>query len=1456
VTGSVAPAAVRWVQQRRNADADGPARAPGRWLVAGSVLLTLLVFAQAPGRIVSDTKLDMPIDPGAFLVRALHLWDPTANLGQLQNQAGGYLFPMGPFFAAGEAVGLPAWVVQRLWMAALLVAAFVGVARLLDRMRVGTPHTRLVAALAYALAPRVLALLGTNSAELLPTCVLPWTLLPLIDGWRRRSPRRAAIWSGLAFVAMGGVNAATVVGVASVPAMWILTRPAGARLRLAGWWLFAVALAVAWWFVPLALLAGYGFPFLPYTETASATTSSAGLIAATRGTSDWVTWLVVDFHAWWPAGFTAAVSPVMVVLTAALAGCGLAGLFRQDMPERRFLMLSATAGLLLLTVGHASDLAAPFAAQMRQLLDGTLSPLRNMHKFDPLLRLPLAAGVAHLLARPSRTHRQRAASAASVLAVAALAVTAVTSQVVTPGGFTRIPPYWTQATGWLGEHAGQGATLLLPASAFGEYAWGRTLDEPAQALMSGRWVARGLVPPGSVGLTRLLSAIDEQVGSGRGSPGLAPVLARMGVRYVLVRNDLDLSRTTAEPLSVARALADSSGLRLVAEFGPRVGGTVPGQQVLDHGLAQWLPSLQVYEVDGAGSPVSAYDVDRLVRVVGAPEGVLALADAGLLGAPTLLNGDPGPARRTLLTDSLRRREMDFGRVRENVSATFGPGDVHRFDRPTTDVIDAAWPPGSQAQVRYRGVTEVAASSSAADATARLDPHGHEFLPFAALDADPGTAWLSAGESSPVGQWLQVRLDTPRSPDHLDVTFTADPQRDATVSRVRVETDAGRLDQAVAGPGTQRLSVPPGPTSTLRLVVTAVAGQDLPGRRVGIATLAIPQLTPERYVVLPVPPSDAQPDVYASREAATPPCLPWDLHWLCSPTQQRRTEEPGGLRRVFSVPQDSAPQVRVWAQPVSGAALDRLLYGRLGVTATASSQAYDQPVAGAYAAVDGDPSTSWSARPDDTLPSISLRWPVARTVTGLHLLLPAAGASSRPYQVQVTSPDGTRLAPVGLDGGASFPALRSDRITVSFPRTQTSTTTDRRTLREDVLPLAIAELTVAGAPHRPRADWPATVAVPCGQGPDVRLDDTVIQTGGTVTVHDLLAQPAVELRTCADPLTLRAGQHTLVAPAGALFNPTAVYLGRPAAARPDGPGVQVLSWGATLRTVQVPADRSTVLVVHENANAGWQATVDGTRLQPVRVDGWQQGYLVPAGTSGLVTLRYAPDRLYRWSLLAGLLGLVILIGLALLPVRRPGADPRWAGPVDGGTPTSPTPTTPTTPATSATSANPATPAAPAATATPATPAAPATAATRTTPATLATPGTLATPATGRGRAGALAAVRDWPPWLALLVAGWLAGVVGLLIAAAVLALRRRRLLWRLHGGLVCGLLVLLAGVSQALSIRFGGGTALAPRLADLLGDGLPQTLCLVAWLGVLAAIPPAAGPRHVPHAGNAPPLDPG
>ena len=57
-----------------------------------------------------------------------------------------------------------------------------------------------------------------------------------------------------------------------------------------------------------------------------------------------------------------------------------------------------------------------------------------------------------------------------------------------------------------------------------------------------------------------------------------------------------------------------------------------------------------------------------------------------------------------------------------------------------------------------------------------------------------------------------------------------------------------------------------------------------------------------------------------------------------------------------------------------------------------------------------------------------------------------------------------------------------------------------------------------------------------------------------------------------------------------------------------------------------------------------------------VNGWQQAWVLPAGTSGTVTLSFAPNSLYRAGLAGGLALLPLLALLAWWPPRRRTRDP--------------------------------------------------------------------------------------------------------------------------------------------------------------------------------------------------------
>ena len=417
----------------RPASGDGSSAVDGRlrhvlWLVVGCLVLAALAFLTRPGYIIADTKIDMALDPLQFLKRALQLWDP-AQFGQLQNQAVGYFVPMGPFFVLGKLMALSPWIVQRLWLTVVFIAAFLGTVRLALRLDIGTPGTRIAAGFAYALAPRALALMGVNSGEFLPAAMLPLMLIPLVRLLRhghemdRRGRIRAAAQSAVAVALCSGMNAASVVAMLTLAVIYVLTgQRSWPRWRTLVLWVPAVALATLSWTIPLLLLGKYGVSILPYTESAAVTTSVTSLSNALRGTEDWTTYLVVNGKAWWPVGFITSTAALPTILTGLIAGLGLGGLATKRMPERRFLLWALLAGIAIILSGYVSGLGNPLVGPIDHVINGPLAPLRNLRKFDPLIRLPLALGLAQLLAsiRLPRLVIAVRLAAAGALAIVAL----------------------------------------------------------------------------------------------------------------------------------------------------------------------------------------------------------------------------------------------------------------------------------------------------------------------------------------------------------------------------------------------------------------------------------------------------------------------------------------------------------------------------------------------------------------------------------------------------------------------------------------------------------------------------------------------------------------------------------------------------------------------------------------------------------------------------------------------------------------------------------------------------------------------------------------------------------------------------------------------------------------------------------------------------------------------------
>ena len=149
-----------------------------------AALAFLLALIQRPGEASSDTKIGLHVDPIGFLGDVASAWSATEDLGHVQGgQYGGYLFPMGPFFALGRLIGLSPWLVQRLWLGLVLALAAWGTVRLLDALLErprGTAHV--VAGLLILLNPYVAVFSARTSVTLLGYAALPWLLLCVVRG--------------------------------------------------------------------------------------------------------------------------------------------------------------------------------------------------------------------------------------------------------------------------------------------------------------------------------------------------------------------------------------------------------------------------------------------------------------------------------------------------------------------------------------------------------------------------------------------------------------------------------------------------------------------------------------------------------------------------------------------------------------------------------------------------------------------------------------------------------------------------------------------------------------------------------------------------------------------------------------------------------------------------------------------------------------------------------------------------------------------------------------------------------------------------------------------------------------------------------------------------------------------------------------------------------------------------
>ncbi len=1295
----------RWIRERRL----------GVPLTVAGVAF-LLSFWQRPAQAWSDTRIELLTEPGLFLSRAASLWTPTIDLGHIQSsQFVGYLFPMGPFFALGHAIGIPMWIVQRLWIGALLAIAGWGIVRLVQSVARRAPWSAaLIAGLLYVSSPYVLISLNRGTTWLVPYALLPWMLI-----WTQRGVRDPRSWVSPAVLAIlvaaagGGLNAAVLawllVGVGLLTIFEALT---SVGWRAAGQWAWRSVLLCGllslWWVVPVLAQVRYGTDYLTFTEHPEAILNTPSASESIRLLGYWVGYIngYPDQDPQLPAITAYLLSAPTIVATFLVPGLAIAGAaaFRRWRYGTFFALLLAFS-IFVMSAGFPPGSRIGDAVTDIYYGAGPLQFIRTTYKAAPLAAVAMVvlAGVlvgvivdraAHARLRLNgRPLSNRPAIAVAVLAVAALVVlwgrplwagNAVDQRLF----FAEVPPAWTEAVADAEKTTPPDTRVtVLPGELFAWYRWAGTSNSVAPALSDRPVAIRQITRPAPPLSAELLDAVDSALQQGRLTPGqLPPLLRLMGTGRVLVGTDSSPQRNEAlGPALTQLYLADQPGFQAPdATFGPTLSFSAPANR---DGPTVKLAQVLAYAAPKPARPrITRFAPKAGATIVdGDAQGIVSMAAVGALDPlrASFYAGDQDRGSlRSLLADRPTLTFTDSNRRRFRLNSKIGSAMSQTL--PASQQVERTFPnydpfPGTgtaeQTVAVYSGIRSL---TSPAGPGFTVFP---EHRPYAALDGDVGTSWIAQSDE-PADRYIDIQLRRPLPTRFIYVR----PHRDrATQTRsVQLSVNGGPYRTFRLSPGFNRIPVGPAPVRLLRLRVAsrrtyyglAPAGLDevkipglqvrealrLPVRLASLAAGTDLRETPMRVVL-----ERATADFPRRSGKAIGPAFALD------PTDTVDAEP--GMRRIVTLPaaRKFGPMTG-WAS-VRPAAPDSLIDQLVGMESASSYESSNRlegiPGYRASSAFDGRTSTSWRAEFDpDEQPWVEWSGAEAITVKRLRIReVPDRYRFLHPSRVFVSTENGGFPARVGVGGLVVLPSAVSGR---QLKVQVTGVRAVGRRPRGEALPgaVAISEIETGGVV--PKASPPRSGSFDSGCGAlTVKAGGGNTQLRVTGTVEDLDRAGALALRSCGGgKLELRRGANLVSAPPGKLFAPDHLLLSGAA------PATSPASTGPETR-------RAGWLALAQSFSPGWRASCrsgDGSRRDlgsPVMIDGFANGWRVgPDGCSD-PKFAFAPQKganiSYAISLIAFLaVCAFLLIGWRKGRGRRHPAAPEGGAAVEISASASPTP----------------------------------------------------------------------------------------------------------------------------------------------------------------------------------------
>ncbi|WCO67475.1 alpha-(1-_3)-arabinofuranosyltransferase family protein [Iamia majanohamensis] len=914
----------------------------GAWAqaVVFALLATVAVTGSSPDRYVGDNRFDQYWAPGHRLVRSLFLWDGTRGLGATRED----LWPIevAPL-ALLRGLGLGPLATQRVWHVVLLVVAATGAAAVLRavRTRTASPAT----ALGPFLAGLVYGFGAYSHTYFLPTnlyvayALAPWVVLCALRGAVSERPWRSAAVAALLIGALGNTDTPGVVmAMLAVPVVAVWSSSAAGR----GWrpglgWLaraaglgLAVSVAALWksWAGASVLAQRLGSTESPETVAAASSWSET-----LRGLGFWLSYYRGPDLAR-PQGAAYFADPVVVAATFVPVLLALAALLLPEVRSRGLWALCIVGSAVVMVGLHPVADPVPLGALLDRAFEAssTLSGFRSTYKAGAGLVLGVAVltgiGVDALSARLEQHGRR-----ATLLRVSVVALLLVGGLPFWTGDLyddeatsAPVPSYWEDAARAVNDLPGDGRILVLPASTRAIYRWGWVGDDILDSLLTRPQAVDVTIPLSTPEAADLLAAVSRAVDDARHRDGsLAPVLRRLGIDHVLVRNDLDADRTrTTFPARLSR-LRDDPGLQRIATFGSRQEAEEARGQASSSGGDDDpgdLPPLELYALtdpgpvgprlasvaaplvlSGSGDalpPLAASgDLDRAGTVRYGPD----LDDDELVAA---LDDDGG---RVVLTDTNRRRVTVVNSLVRDESWTLAAGED--LDREGAALFDA---PGTQTVAWYADATRISSDGFPRTA-AGSQPWTR---PAMAFDGDGATAWQTVELSDQEGTTLRVDLREPEEVGTVRLDPVGSPNDPRRLTEVEVRTSDGTRRTVDLAEGPAEVDLASGPSEWIEIEITGVTGDGF--APVGLTEVEVEGLDLREWIQLPddlARRADGSDEVAAVLEGAP----------LAVTLTRDRPEAPFPveplLRRRFRLPSDRRLALRGEVVPFRGEEVDQV-----------------------------------------------------------------------------------------------------------------------------------------------------------------------------------------------------------------------------------------------------------------------------------------------------------------------------------------------------------------------------------------------------------------------------------------------------------------------------------------------------------------------------------------------------